>query len=103
MHKNIILKNQKNKFTRKISKSKNCEYGQKRAKNCSFLAPQGRIFRKSKKGLDIFLLLPQRGCIPNFKKFGSSDLEKLRYERMDRRTNGIKIIGLSGEIPGANK
>ena len=30
MPKNIILKKQKNSFTRKISKSKNCENGQKK-------------------------------------------------------------------------
>merc|ERR1712148_112263 len=144
MPKNIILKNQKNSFTRKISKSeklrkwpkkgqkwpflgpggpnfdpfftnfcksllnmpkkiiykkkipslnkflspKNCKNGQKRAKNGRFLALQGRNLRKSKKGLDILLLLPQRGCILNFRKFGSSDLEKMRCERTDGRTDG---------------
>ena len=58
--------------------------------------------QKSKKGLDILLLLPQRGCIPNFRKFGSSDLEKMRYERTDGRTDGTEIIGPSGKIPGTN-
>ena len=75
----------------------------KRAKNGRFLALQGRILRKSKKGLDILLLLPQRGCIPNFRKFGSSDLEKMRYGRTDGRTDGTEIIGPSGKIPGTNK
>ena len=59
--------------------------------------------QKSKKGLDILLLLPQRGCIPNFRKFGSSDLEKMRYKRTDERTDGTEIIGPSGKIPGTNE
>ena len=58
--------------------------------------------RKSKKGLNILLLLPQRGCTPNFRKFGSSDLEKMRYERTDERMDGTEIIGPSGKIPGTN-
>ncbi len=70
------------------------------AKKGRFLALEDRILRKSKKGLDILLLLPQRGCIPNFQKFGSSDLEKMRY----KRTNGqTEIIGPSGKIPGTKK
>ena len=84
MPKNIILKNKKISLSRKIFNIKN---GQKRAKNGRFLALQGRILQKSKKGLDILLLLPQRGCIPNFRKFGSSDLEKMRYGRTNGRTD----------------
>ena len=68
-----------------------------------FLALEGRILQKSKKGSDILLLLPQRGCIPNFRKFGSSDLEKMRYKRTNGRTDGTEIIGPSGKIPGTNK
>ena len=56
-----------------------------------------------KKGLDILLLLPQRGCIPNFRKFGSPDLEKMRYKRTDGRTDRTEIIGPSGKIPGTKK
>ena len=36
MSKNIILKNQKNPFTRKILSQKNCKNGQKRDKNGCF-------------------------------------------------------------------
>ena len=98
-----FCENKKNRLSKKVFKSKNCKNGQKRAKNGRFLALQGRIFRKSKKGSDILLLSPQRGCIPNFRKFGSSDLEKMRYKRTDGRTDGTEIIGPSGKIPGTNK
>ena len=50
MRKNIILKNQKNSFTRQISKTKNCKNGQKRAKNGRF-CPGGPNFAKIKKRL----------------------------------------------------
>ena len=56
--------------------------------------------RKSKKGLDIRLLLPHIGCIPNFRKIGKSDLEKMRYKQTNKRTDGTEIIGPSGKIPG---
>ena len=88
MPKNNILKNQKYSFTRNIFKSKKPRNGQKRAKNGRFFTLEGRILQKSKKGLDILLLLPQRGCIPNFRKFGSSDLEKMRYKQTNKRTDG---------------
>ena len=84
MPKNIILKNKKNSLSEKIIKSKKL---------------QGRILGKSNKGLDILLLLPQRGCIPYFRKFGSSDLEKMSYGQ----TDGTEIIGPSGKIPWTKK
>ena len=65
-----------------------------------FWPPRAKFFENQKKGSDMLLLLPQRGCIPNFRKFGSSDLEKMRYERTDERTDGTEIIGPSGKIPG---
>ena len=102
MPKNIILKIKKIGSLKKFLSPKNCKNGQKRAKNGRFLDPQGRILRKSKKGLDILLPLPQRGCIPNFRKFGSSDLEKMRYKRTNGKTDGTEIIGPSGKIPGTN-
>ena len=74
----------------------------KRAKSGRFFGLGGPNFAKIKKGLDILLLLPQRGCIPNFRKFGSSDLEKMRYKKTNGQTDGTEIIGLSGKIPRTN-
>ena len=57
----------------------------------------GVKFANIKKGLDILLLLPQRGWISNFRKFGTSHLEKMRYWQKDGRTNGWK--GLKSWAP----
>ena len=67
-----------------------------------FFALEGQILRNQNKALTFSYFYP-RGCIPNFRKFGSSDLEKMRYERTDKRTDGTEIIGPSGKIPGTNK
>ena len=88
MPKNIILKNKKISLSRKIFKAKKLQKRSKKGQKWPFFGPPGPNFAKIKKGLDILLLFSQRGCVPNFRKFGSSDLEKMRYGRTDERKNG---------------
>ena len=42
---------------------------------------------------------PREAVYQISEKFGSSDLEKMRYER----TDGTEIIGPFGKVPGTNK
>ena len=85
-----IFEIKKTRYLKKFFSPKNCKKGKKNA--------------KIKKGLNILLFFPQRGCVPNFRKFGPSDLEKMRYERTNgqtnKRTDGTEIIGPSGKILG---
>ena len=54
----------------------------------------------SKKRLGYSLTLPQRGCISNLRKFGLSDLEKMRYEWTNRWDWNHRSLP---KIPGTKK
>ena len=90
----------------KIFKSKKLrKNGQKRAKNCRFLALEGRILRKSKKGLDILLLFTQEKLYTKFQKIWLIWLRENALGtdgRTDGRMDGNEIIGPSRKIPGTN-
>ena len=88
MPNNIILKNQKKSFTGKISKlKKTVKMGKKGPKMANFWPSRAELYENKKRLGHSLTLTP--GCIPNFRKFGSSDLEKMRYGRTNERT-GLK-------------
>ena len=58
-------------------------------------------FCKNKKRLRHSLTFTPREAVYQIsEKFGSSNLEKMRYERTNGQTDGTEIIGPSGKIPG---
>ena len=99
MPKNIILKNPKNYFIRKNSKSKKLR---KWPKICRFLALQGRILRKSKKWFGHSLTFTPERLYTKFQKIWLIRLGENALQT-NKRTDGTEIIGPSGKIPGTKK
>ena len=85
MPKNIILKIKKILSLKKLSKK--LQKLPKKGQKWPFFGPGDPNFAKIKKSLDILLLLPQRGCIPNFRKFGSSPSDLEKALQTDKRTD----------------
>ena len=105
MPKNIILKNQKNRLSKKVLKSKKLQKWPKKGQQWSFFGPPGPNFSKIKKKLRHSLTFTPERLYTKFQKIWLIRLGEyalLTDERTNKQTDGTEIIGPSGKIPGTN-
>ena len=60
-------------------------------------------FCKNQKRRGHSLTFTKKSCTSNFRTFGSSESERMRYKEMNEQTNGTEIIAPSGKILGTNQ